>query len=273
MNCHDCQQHLVDYLTGQAEASVARQVENHLDSGCQDCRELLESLSAAHAAMLTSAPEHRPSAATIESIEQEIHHAIDDGHFAPARHAKGSGAGSENLDVLKRWMIPALATAAGFAMAIVMIPRSDDHLELGSASTHGQTDPLPPRFQSMSDPNQRLVSVVNRREPTQPLASFWIDRVANQLHVHAVNWDPLDGDAFYAIWLVDPSGHWTFAGQVGGDDDRDRTRVLDIPNMHTTIQRIAVTIERGPQSPRDGRSLDDADLVSEDLTDWFENQL
>lgn len=263
----------MNYLTGQADASVARQVEDHLDAGCQDCRDSLESLSAAHAAMLTSVSDHRPNAATIQSIEREIHHAIDADNSTPARHARASGAESENLDVLKRWMIPALATAAGFAMAIVMIPRSDNHLQLGSASTHGQTDPLPPRFQSMSDPNQRLVSVVNRREPTQPLASFWIDRVANQLHVHAVNWDPLDGDTFYAIWLVDPRGQWTFAGQVGGDDDHDRTRVLDIPDSYTTIQRIAVTIERGTQSPRDGRSLEDADLVSEDLTDWFENQL
>ena len=269
MNCENCQQRLVEHVLGELDASLAEQIEQHLNSKCIDCHDALRSLNDAIDQVMIDAASSVEMVGDLNgtNVRQRIWKQIESqlqvansGSRIPVK-ALGSSATKADQNVpttwhVSSWVTAALAVACGFvvmslSMRIANQNQVQEKTAVGFASVDKGLKPTP----------AQIFSLRPAKGSPQESGRLIYDVAANQIHFFATGLAPPEVGEHYAIWFVNVEQEWTFGGRLTVVDGV-AAQVIDVPDAKDRLLYAAITRDLETASrPRHGAVA----LVSDDV--------
>ncbi len=252
MNCENCQQRLVEHVLGELDASLADQIEQHLNSKCIACTDALRSLhDAIDQVMIDTVGsgeinEILNDANVRQRIWKQVESRLewaDSGTSKPDRVAGRSPSAAapqadRNLPRTRHispWLTAALAVACGFA--VVSFSLRFAHPDRASKKTGVGFESVKTGAKSTS---AQIVSLRPAKGSPQESGTLIYDVAANQIHFFATGLAPPNRGEHYAIWFVTVEQEWIFGGKLTVVDGV-AAQVIDVPNAKDRLLYAAIT--------------------------------
>jgi hypothetical protein len=241
MNCTDCQERLDEYALSTLPGDEAAAVDAHLASGCRACRQELDEVQSALAAVALSLPPIELPAHVKHALMARVR--SDETGVVPASLASSLSSAPARESWL-RSVAPYLAAmlcavAAGmFAVNGLVGPRDRQ-----AAATRAFEERLAAAQQTFQSPRVRFASFDFSDARTGIAGYLVLDSLAKQVHFVAFDLGAPAAGREYRLWFVTRDEQWVPAGTLAVDDSGNSSAVVDLPAMPGEVARAVVTEE------------------------------
>ena len=283
MNCQECNEQLSEYSLGLLDPTDARRVTEHLASGCESCRQTLESIDVATSTLASELPEMLPP----KDLKEQLMNAVREKQltnrpFLPSHsqtsYSQGSQASDEypssedkrvnrlrdsRLTSRLHIRMAVVATAAGILGAflgysvtsLVNRDRLDFSEQEAFDSDRFRADLSVRREKSAA--SLRLVSLpISNTTPVNPTGYMAFDLISKQLHVAIQLEKRTNIKSLLGCEAVSVDGTRQVLGEFTAASDALSLSIFDLPETITEIAKIVIVehIDQG-QSEKNRREL------------------
>lgn len=262
MNCQECNAQLSEYSLGILDPTDARRISEHLASGCERCRQTLESIDLATSALANELPEILPP----KNLKEQLLHAVRERQLtnrpSQPRYFPASQTDDENLFTEDRrvnrihdagWLNPShirkavAATAAGIlgaflgysATSFVSREPADSIEQEAFDSARFQADLSARREKSAK--SLRLVSIpISNSTSVTPTGYMAFDLISRQLHVAIQLEKRPNAKNTLGCEAVNIDGSRHRLGEFTAASDSLTLSIFDMPEMEAEIAKIVI---------------------------------